>query len=398
MRERPVHLGDAFFTDPHALYRELRDRGGVHPVVSEHNLTGWMITDYEAAREALADPRLSKSAERANALLARQGDREPQVGGRLTSNMLAADPPDHTRLRRLVNKAFTVRAVEAMRPRLEEVTARLLDELSGDAETDLVAAFAEPLPITVICELLGVPFSDRSGFREWTATLLSTAPQADRAHAARSMADYLTALVQDKRAHPAEDMLSALVRARDEDDRLSEPELTSMAFLLLVAGHETTVNLIANGTLALLRAPDQFELLRATPSLVPSAIEEFLRYDGPVNLATLRYTAEPVTIEDVEIPPDTFVHVALPAANRDPARFPDPDRLDVTRDAGGHLAFGHGIHFCVGARLARLEAEIAFRHLLDRFPGLRLARPDEGLPWRPSFRIRSLDALPVRLK
>ncbi|MGK5558089.1 cytochrome P450 family protein [Actinomadura kijaniata] len=398
MRERPVHLGDDFFTDPHALYRELRDRGGVHPVVSEHNLTGWMITDYEPARAALADPRLRKSADRANALLARQGDRGPQVGGGLTSNMLAADPPDHTRLRRLVNKAFTVRAVEAMRPRLEEVTERLLDGLSGEAEADLVAAFAEPLPITVICELLGVPFSDRSGFREWTATLLSTAPQADRAHAARSMAGYLTALVQDKRAHPADDMLSALVRARDEDDRLSEPELTSMAFLLLVAGHETTVNLIANGTLALLRAPDQFELLRATPSLVPSAVEEFLRYDGPVNLATLRYTAEPLTIGDVEIPPDTFVHVALPAANRDPARFPDPDRLDVTRDAGGHLAFGHGIHFCVGARLARLEAEIAFRRLLDRFPGLRLARPGEDLPWRPSFRIRSLDALPLRLK
>lgn len=393
--ERPVHLGDDFFADPHAFYRGLRDKGPVHPVTSDHAVAGWMITGYEPAREALNHPGLHKSADRATAVLEKVEGRQARLG-RLTANMLAADPPDHTRLRKLVNKAFTVRAMDALRPRIEEIADGLLTDPPGRA--DLVADFAEPLPITVICELLGVPFHDRSGFQKWTSTLLSTDPAEDRSAAARAMGDYLTALVQAKRADPADDMLSALVRARDEDDRLSERELISMAFLLLVAGHETTVNLVASGTLALLENPDQLDRLRADHSLVPNAIEEFLRYDGPVNLATIRYTEEPVTIGGFEVPAESLVHVALPAANRDPSHYPDPDALDITRDASNHLAFGYGIHFCVGARLARLEAEIAFTHLLERFPDLRLAVPAESLAWRDSFRIRSLRALPVHLR
>jgi cytochrome P450 len=212
------------------------------------------------------------------------------------------------------------------------------------------------------------------------------------------MTEYLTDLVRATREHPGDDLLSALVRARDDRDQLSERELISMAFLLLVAGFETTVNLIGNSVYALLCHPDQLRALRSDPTLVPGAVEEFLRYDGPVNHATFRYATEPVVFDGTEIPIGGLVAVALPAANRDPRRFPCPDSLDVARDAGGHIAFGYGIHYCVGASLARLEAEIAFTQLLDRFPHLALAVPAEEVHWQPSVRKRGLTTLPVRLR
>ncbi|MFJ1762439.1 cytochrome P450 [Amycolatopsis sp. NPDC088138] len=343
------------------------------PVYRTTSPRGWVVTGYAEARAALSDPRLRKAG--ANARWAGR----PAGRG---SHMLDADPPDHTRLRKLVNQAFTARAVEALRPRIEEITAALLDDLARHDEVDLLAAFAVPLPITVIGELLGVEPGARAEFHRLSRDLGDP-----------GLRTFLGELVRAKRARPADDVLSRLVLAHDRDDRLSDTELVATAFLLLFAGYETTVHLIGNGVYALLRNPDQFDALRADPALVPAAVEEFLRFGGPVGFATLRYTGEPVELGGVRIPADEFVHVALGAANRDPARFADPGRLDLARHPAGHVGFGHGIHHCVGAPLARLEAQIAFTQLVRRFPRLSLAG---DVRWQDGIRIHGLVELPVR--
>ncbi|MGK5532934.1 cytochrome P450 family protein [Streptomyces sp. URMC 129] len=394
----PDVLDEGFFADPHPVYRQWREEGGVRHVVFPGGVKGWVVTGHAEARAALADPRLRKGA--ANERLLRAMGQAPlSVGGSASSfatHMLNSDPPDHTRLRKLVARAFTTRRVAGLRPRVEEITTGLLDAMAAapDGETDLVEAFAMPLPITVICELLGVPYADRAAFQVRGRGLLTGLDREAFAATGR----YLAELVRAKREQPGDDLLSELVRVRDEEDRLSEQEVIAMAFLLLLAGHETTVSLIASGSWALLSHPEQWAALCADPALIPGAIEEFLRWESPVNLATLRYTEEPVVIAGTEIPAGAFVHIALSSANRDAGRYPDPDGLDITRDAGGHLAFGHGIHHCLGAPLARLEAEIAFTHLLRRFPGLRLARPGEQPRWYSNARFRGVAALPVRLR
>jgi cytochrome P450 len=354
----------------------------------------WVITRYADARAALADPQLIKDWR-----TLWPGNAAPDDGfASLDTHMLSTDPPDHDRLRRLVTKAFTARRIEQLRPRVTEVTTSLLDAMAADDQVDLLEAFAFPLPITVICELLGVPDSDRADFRAWTQAVLSTGEaSAEPGTAAMEMAGYFTALVADKRAHPADDLLSALIDARDAGDGLSERELLGMLFLLLVAGHETTVNLIGSGTLALLLSPEELARLRADSSLLPGAVEELLRYTSPVNHATFRFTAQAVKIGGTLIPAREAVLVAIASANRDPDRYPAPDRLDIGRDAGGNLAFGHGIHYCLGAPLARMEGVIAFGALLSRFPGMTLAVPPDSLRWRPSTLIRGLETLPVHL-
>ncbi len=387
-----------FYADPYPVYARWREEAGAHRVALPGGLDGWVITGYAESRAALADPRLRKGSA-TETYLRKAGGSATVAGGSITAHMLNSDPPDHTRLRKLVNKAFTPRRVAALRPRIERIATELLDAMSGQDTADLIEAYALPLPIRVICDLLGVPPEDRARFHSRGRKLMDNdRDQADFFTALQETADYLTGLVRSKRENPADDLLSALVQAQEEDDRLTDREVTSMAFLLLVAGHETTVNLIANGTYALLREPGQLAALRADPSLLPGAVEEFLRYEGPVNIATLRYTAEPVTIGGTEIPAGEFVHIALIAANRDPERFADQDRLDITRDAAGHLAFGHGIHHCLGAPLARLEAEIAFGLLLSRFPGLHLAEGDDAVRWQHNIRFRGLSALQVRLR
>ncbi|MCR6485524.1 cytochrome P450 [Amycolatopsis sp. OK19-0408] len=377
-----IELDSAFFADPFRHYRAWSEHGSVHRVRFPGGKAGWVVTGYAEARAALAEPRLRKSG--ANA-------RWAGVEATASTHMLDADPPDHTRLRKLVNQAFTPRAVEALRPRVEEITAELLDDLAGHAEADLLERFAVPLPVTVIGELLGVAAEERAEFRRRTAGFGSGSAEPAQIHHLKA---FLVELVRRKRAHPAGDMLSDLVRARDEQEQLSERELVATAFLLLFAGYETTVNLIGNGMYALLRNPDQLDALRADLSLVPAAVEELLRFDGPVGFATLRYAGEPLELGGVRIEAGEFVHVALGAANRDPARFPDADRLDVGRRPAGHVAFGHGIHHCVGAPLARLEAQIAFSRLLTRFPRMRLAEAD--LAWHEGIRFRGLTTLPVR--
>jgi cytochrome P450 len=397
----PVTLEESFVQDPHAVYDLLRKQAPAHKVRLPFGTDAWMVTRYEEARAALADPRLSKDMARADEFWMRAYDNVSEEVAEtfdraLSAHMLNADPPDHTRLRKLVNKAFTARRVEALRPRIEEITEDLLAGMAKQDEVDLLEAFAFPLPITVICELLGVPVEDREDFRKWSALILSDT--GDETSASRQMAGYLRDLIERKRAGTGDDLLYALLQARDDDDRFSEHELIAMVFLLLVAGHETTVNLIGNGVLALLRNPSQLELLRSDPSLLPGAIEEFLRYDGPINLATFRWTTEPVQLGPVEIPMGEFVLVSLLGANHDPERFADPSRLDITRPAGGHVAFGHGIHYCLGAPLARLEGEIAIGRLLERFPNLRLTSEQPTmLHWRASTLIHGLEELPVRL-
>ncbi|MQY04771.1 cytochrome P450 family protein [Actinomadura macrotermitis] len=390
---------DAFFADPYAFYASWREAGGAYRVTLPGGLAGWVVTGHAEARAALADPRLRKDGANQR-YLRRLGAEMPAPGGGLSAHMLNSDPPDHTRLRKLVQKGFTARRVQQLRPRVEEIATALLDEMDGRDEADLVESYALPLPMTVICELLGVPLADRAHFESRSRKMLAGEGSREEFFAAlKESADYLKGLVAAKRAEPAGDLLSALVQARDDGDALSEQEVIAMVFLLMVAGHETTVNLIAGGVQALLRHPDQLAALRADPALLPGAIEEFLRYESPVNIATLRYTGEPVTIGGTEIPEGEFVHVALPGANRDPAVFAEPDRLDITRaDAAAHLAFGHGVHHCLGAPLARLEAEVAFTLLLARFPGLREAEPGTEPAWQPNVRFRGLTALPVRLR
>jgi cytochrome P450 len=391
----PIRLEEDFFSDPQRQYAILRRERPVVPVVAPSGWSYWLVTRYEDVRTALASPKLHKNGREYEAMIGQQDAGFDPV---LDQQMLSADPPDHTRLRKLVNKAFTGRAIAALRPRIEEITAGLLDAMeAGPDRVDLLDAFAFPLPITVICELLGIPFEDRDDFRHWSNTLLQQGTEAAHQEAAHSMATYLGNLVNAKFAEPRDDMLSAIVQATEDSDRLSQQEAVGMAFLLLVAGHETTVNLIGNGTLALLNHPDQLAELKADPDLVPGAVEELLRYNGPINLATFRFTTEATTIGGVEIPAAQPVLVSLVSANRDADRYADADDLNVRREAS-HLAFGHGIHYCLGAPLARLEGQIAFTRLLARFPGLALDADPASLTWRPSTLIHGLEHLPVKLR
>lgn len=407
-----VQLGADYFQNPLAYFSQMREEGPVTPALLPHGERVWLVTRYPEVRAALADPRLYKDW--AGKLTS--PDWVPdEVIGYLSVHMLNTDPPDHTRLRKLVTKAFTARRIAGLRPRVEAITASLLDAIEaraaesqgngGEDTVDLIEAFASPLPVTVICELLGVPAEDRAQFRQWSNAMVDSEGEPGSFRAAgTAMFHYFTELVADKRARPADDMVSALIAARgagesgDSGGPLDERELIAMLFLLLVAGHETTTNLIASGTLALLTNPAELERLRSDPSLLPGAVEELLRYVNPLNHATDRFTLEPVEIGGVTIPAREWVLCVTSSANRDPGRFPDADRLDVGRDAGGHVAFGHGIHYCLGAPLARLEGEVAFGALLSRFPRLSLAADLAALRWRPSSLIRGLETLPVRVR
>lgn len=392
-------LGDEYFQNPLAFYTRMRTDGPVKPVILPGGGRFWLVTRYAEVRAALADPRLYKDW--AGKLTG--PDWVPdEVMGYLSVHLLNADPPDHTRLRKLVTRAFTARRVADLRPRVEAITDSLIEALaaraaSGADEVDLIEAFAFPLPVTVICELLGVPVRDRDRFKEWSHAVVADEEGSDFRATGAEMFYYFTDLVAAKRARPADDLVSALIEASDSGDALNERELIAMLFLLLVAGHETTTNLIASGMLALLTNPVQVARLREDPSLLPGAVEELLRFANPLNHATERFTMEPVEIGGVTIPAREWVLCVTSSANHDPQRFSSPDTLDVGRDAGGHVAFGHGIHYCLGAPLARLEGEVAFGALLSRFPSLSLAADPASLRWRRSSLIHGLETLPVRL-
>lgn len=381
-----------FLQDPYPAYAAMRSTCPVQPIpAGSGGRPSYVVTGYTEAREALGDARLSKDT---GAFFAGKGSRR-RLHPAVAHTMLATDPPRHTRLRKLVTKAFTTGAVRELRPFVAHVTDELLDRWPAGERFDFVAGLAVPLPVIVICELLGIPEADRPLVRRWSAELFAAgAPDAADA-ASHAMADYMTGLIAAKRLVPGASLLDRLVSARDGDDRLSEEELVSLAVLLLVAGHETTANALGNALLALLQHPAQLDRLREDPDGVPAALDELLRFDSAVSTATFRFTTEARTLGGTGIPAGVPVLVALGAANRDPARFPSPDVLDLDRDATAHLAFGYGIHRCVGAPLARAELEIALRAVLTRFPGIRLAVPADRLDWRRTRLVRGLASLPV---
>ncbi|WP_434598893.1 cytochrome P450 family protein [Streptomyces sp. A5-4] len=380
-----------FTANPYPHYARLREAGPLHRIKTRDFDMVWLIVGHEEARRTLADPRLGKDW--------RTSGMWEATTNPINANMLEMDPPHHTRLRKLVAREFTARRVEALRPEVQRITDELLDAMTADgrAAADLVDVLAFPLPMTVICELLGVPDLDRAAFRVWSNQIVAPTGSGSEQTAVQEMGKYLAELVEEKRDSPGEDLMSALIRARDEEgDRLAPDELIGMAFLLLIAGHETTVNLISNGMRALLSHPAQLAALRADPGLLDGAVEEMLRYDGPVENATLRFAREPVEIGGTVIPAGEPVLVALASGDRDATRFPDADRFDITRDTQGHLAFGHGLHFCLGAPLARMEGRIAVRTLLERCPDLEFD-PDGGPPeWLPGMLMRGVRRLPVR--
>jgi cytochrome P450 PksS len=361
----------------------------------------WVIaTTYDETVALLKDPRLVKDI---RTVFPEKGSQPLLPYGEafqlLLQNMLGADPPDHTRLRGLVSKAFTPRMIEELRPRIQQITDELLDAVQEQRQMDLVTDFAYPLPMTVISEMLGIPIQDRAQFRTWTQALLngfSTPGQEAQAMAVvETFITYIKTLLATKREHLGKDLISGLLQVEEQGDTLSENELVSMIWLLIVAGHETTVNLLSNGTLALLQHPEQMRLLRADPSLIPSTVEELLRYSAPVLFAGGRLAREDIPFHGQVIHKGEVVRISSIAADTDPQQFSDPETLDITRQVNKHLAFGKGIHICLGAPLARLEGQTAISTLIQRLPHLRLGCEPEQLTWNPIPNLRGLKSLPV---
>jgi cytochrome P450 len=388
-----LQIDPSFTRNPLTVLRRLQAKAPVSRAVMWGSVPVWLVTGYEETRALLADPRLSKDRDAGLDLLPPNNSGELKTD--LTNHMLQADPPDHTRLRKLVVKAFTARAVERLRSQIETIADELLDEFDTSAAVDLITSYAGPLPVRVISELLGIPVE--SGFRDVLAPFLQQSSGEQKQAATDELTTMLTALIADKRRHPVADLTSALTEATDDGERLSESELLATLTLLIIAGYDTTVNLIANGVHALLRHPSQLAALRADPTLVSVAVEEFLRFDSPVNISTIRFTTEAVSVGDVEIGPGQFVMFSLLAANHDPRHFAEADRLDITRKPNAHMAFGHGIHHCVGATLGRMEGRIAIARLLDRFEDLELATTGP-IEYRDSTIIHGLTTLPVRCR
>ncbi|MEU7168879.1 cytochrome P450 [Streptomyces morookaense] len=394
-----------FAADPYPAYAWLREHSPVHRTTLPSGVEAWLVTRYADARQALADQRLSKNPVH-HSEQAAHGKGKTGIPGERSANLMThllnIDPPDHTRLRRLVSKAFTPGRVAEFAPRVQELTDRLIDGFADKGEADLIHEFAFPLPIYAICDMLGVPPEDQDDFRDWAGMMIrhGGGPRGGVARSVKKMRGYLAELIHRKRNEPGEDLISGLIRASDHGEHLTENEAAAMAFILLFAGFETTVNLIGNGTYALLRNPDQRERLQnalaeGDESLLATGVEELLRYDGPVELATWRFATRALTLGGQRIAEGDPVLVVLAAADRDPERFADPDTLDLARRDNQHLGYGHGIHYCLGAPLARLEGRTALATLLRRLPDLRLAAGPEDLRWRGGLIMRGLRTLPV---
>ncbi|MGP0067086.1 MAG: cytochrome P450 family protein [Isosphaeraceae bacterium] len=392
--------GPGFKANPYPVYARLRAEAPVYRAILPDRQVAWLVTRYDDVAAVLKDDRFTK--ERGRRLDPKQAAREPwmpEFVRPLSRNMLDVDPPDHTRLRGLVHKAFTPKRIEELRGRVQALTDELLDTAQARGRMDLIRDYAQPLPTTIIAEMLGVPVRDRHRFHRWSNTIVSSMGNNWQQMLAIpylwAFLRYIRRLVQARRSALRDDLISSLIEAHEAGDHLSEDELVAMIFLLLIAGHETTVNLIGNGTLALIEHPNAMARLRDDPSLIKSAVEELLRYDGPLATATERFAREDVTIAGVTIPRGEMVLAVLSSANRDEGQFETPDTLDLTREPNRHLAFGLGVHYCLGAPLARLEGQIAINTLLRRASDLRLRIPADRLRWRPGVLLRGLKALPV---
>ncbi|WP_282693113.1 cytochrome P450 [Streptomyces sp. CC208A] len=403
-RPVPELFGWEFASDPYPAYAWLREHAPVHRTTLPSGVDAWLVTRYADARQALADQRLSKNPAH-HAEPGKTGIPGERSAGLMT-HLLNIDPPDHTRLRRLVSKAFTPRRVAAFAPRVQELTDRLIDSFAERGSADLIHEFAFPLPIYAICDMLGVPAEDQDDFRDWAGMMIrhGGGPRGGVARSVKKIRGYLAELIHRKREglrqDGADDLISGLIRASDHGDHLTEAEAVAMCFVLLFAGFETTINLIGNGTYALLRNPEQRARLQASlaageTGLLETGVEELLRYDGPVELATWRYATTDLTIGGQAVPAGDPVLVVLAAADRDPARFGSPDTLDLARKDNQHLGYGHGIHYCLGAPLARLEGQTALATLLTRLPDLRLGVDPDELRWRGGLIMRGLRTLPV---
>ncbi len=357
--------------------------------------SGWLLTRYDDVRAAFADPRFSRDYRAGMAPEERFA--APELPFPIGDFMLLHDPPRHTRLRKLVAKEFTPRRVAGLRPSISAMTEALLDQLAVDRPVDLLAEFAIPLPMEVICQLLGVPMLDRAAFAAWSTTMIDDGSFEESHAATMAMAEYLRDLVERKRSEPDDALLTALINVSDDEERLSADEIAAMAMLLLIAGHETTATLITTAVAAMAEDHDlRDRLANADDETLREAIEEFLRWGSPIATTPMRYTTEDVALGDVVIPRGAMVMLSLLSANRDPDHFVRPDEYDPERQTDNHVAFGYGLHFCLGASLARLEAEIALRALLDRFPQITSA-PGPGLQRRRSYLVHAWKSLPVNL-
>ena len=403
--ERFNTFGHKFKANPYPTYAAMRSQAPLCRRVAKDGKTAiWFVTRYEDAAAILCDRRFVKDVR--NTLTAAEVAQlppEPPNMQLLSNHMLNMDPPDHTRLRALVSKAFTAQMVEGMQGRIQTIADTLLDRVQQRGQMDLIDEYAFPLPITVIAELLGIPPEDSSRFRQWSRAFVTPSPNIERSQKkyqrtrrwVEDFQSYLQQILAQRRIDPQDDLITSLLQTEEAGDSLSEAELFSMVILLIVTGHETVVNFIGNGVLALTQFPEQMQKLRKNPQLLPAAIEEMLRYDGPAERAMMRFATEDIAFGGQLIRRGDMVSVVLGAANRDPEQFAAPDRFDLERGQNRHLAMGMGIHYCLGASLARLEGSIAIGTLLRRLPNLRLAVPLEALRWRTIPVLRGMEHMPV---
>lgn len=400
--QKYILTGDPFKANPFPTFAQMRKEDPIYRVETGNNPPIlWVVTNHEYSEAILRDhTRFVKQWQ--NTLTPEERAKlapEPIAVQMMNNHMLNSDGSDHTRLRTLVNKAFSGTIIAQQRERVQTIANQLLDQVEATGKMDLIDDYAFPIPIVVICDLLGIPHQDRDKFRAWSNAFLTEARSEEewqeQVKFLQGMLDYLGAIFAQRRAQPQNDMITRLVQAEENGDHLSETELYSMVVLLIVAGHETTVNLIGNGTLALLRHPDQLAKLRANPALIESAVEELLRYDGPVETATPRFATEDIEIGGKLIRKGEAVNVTVTSANRDESSYAHADGLDIERQNNRHLAFGMGIHYCVGAPLARMEGQIALNTLIQRLPNLRLAVPVEELQWANTVVVRGMKHMPV---
>ncbi|WP_339255400.1 cytochrome P450 [Paenibacillus sp. FSL R5-0713] len=392
-------MDHSFIQQPFPVYEKLRAEEPVHRLLLPSGHAAWMVTRYEDAVNILQDSRFvtgvldNRNVETEESL--------PPHQAIISRNLISVGPEDHRRLRRLIQKAFTPRMIERLRGRIVEISDELLDKIQAGntREFDLIEDYAFPLPIIVICEMLGVPLKDQDKFRAWSNTIMESVsnPQMNQEsdEVMKAFVNYLQELITQRRNHIQQDLISDLIGIEEEGDKLTEQELYALVFVLIIAGHETTVNLIGNGMLALLEHPQQKQLLMDQPDLIQAAVEEVLRFNGPAEISNVRWATENVDFQGIQIRQGDMMLVALSSANRDSSQYENPDTFDITRKVNDHIAFGKGIHYCLGAPLARLEGEIAINALLHRLPEIRLNTDAKLLEWRPGMIIRGLKAFPV---